>query len=49
MNTIKYFPPIPFFTINNISISNDSSNLTFVFYEKACYAKSGAEKNGQGQ
>ena len=33
MNTMTYPPLIPYFAINNIAISNDSSNITFVFHE----------------
>ena len=36
---------IPFFTINNISISFKISNFTLVFFKAACHANPGAERN----
>ena len=53
-NHIKYLHPniedvtIPFFTINNISISVKRSNFTFVNFKVAYHPNTGTERNFAG-
>ena len=48
MNSVTYTSSDTFSTINEISIQVSSYNLTSVFFEAACHANSGAEKNFAG-
>ena len=41
-------PPIPFSTINNMSISVKRSNFALVFFKAACHANPAAEGNFAG-
>ena len=43
------YSSIPLSTINNISISANSSNSTLVFFKVACHANPGAERNNMRQ
>ena len=44
-----HIPPLmSFSTINNISMSVNSSNFTSVFFKAACHANPGAERNFAG-
>ena len=42
-------PPIPFYNINNISVSVKRSNFTLAFIKATCHTNPGGEKNEQDQ
>ena len=48
MNSLHILPLLPFSIINNILMSVNMSNSTFVFFRGTCHANPGAEINFTG-